>query len=101
MRFAHVTRLCVPALMNEDGACLRRWRLERRGVARVTGIARSTIDRGLRDLAATGFPEGSVRRAGGGRRSLTTADPTLLKDLRQLLEPATMGGPMRPLLWGA
>jgi len=68
-------------------------------VSRVTGIARSTIDRGLKDLAATGFPEGSVRRAGGGRRALTTADPTLLEDLRRLLEPATMGDPMRPLLW--
>jgi hypothetical protein len=68
-------------------------------VSRVTGIARSTIGRGLQDLAASGFPEGSVRRAGGGRRSLTTADPTLLEDLRQLVEPATMGDPMRQLLW--
>ena len=49
--------------------------------------------------AATGFPEGSVRRAGGGRHRLTTTNPTLLEDLRRLLEPATMGDPMRPLLW--
>jgi len=26
-------------------------------------------------------------------------DPTLLEDLRGLLEPATVGDPMRPLLW--
>ncbi len=26
-------------------------------------------------------------------------DATLLEDLRQLLEPATIGNPMRPLLW--
>ena len=68
-------------------------------VARATGIARSTINRGLEDLATSGFPEGSVRRAGSGRQPLTTADPTLLGDLRRLVEPATMGDPTRPLLW--
>jgi hypothetical protein len=68
-------------------------------VARATRIAPSTIGRGLKDLAASGFPEGSVRRAGSGRAPLTTADPTLLEDLRRLVEPATMGDPTRPLLW--
>jgi len=67
-------------------------------VARATGIARSTIDRGLRDLAASA-PGRKIRRAGGGRLSLTRKDPTLLEDLRRLLEPATLGDPMRPLLW--
>jgi hypothetical protein len=42
---------------------------------------------------------GKVRRNGGGSPQLTAKDPTLLKDLQQLLEPATMGDPMRPLLW--
>jgi hypothetical protein len=40
-----------------------------------------------------------VRRPGGGRSALTAKDPSLLEDLRQLLEPATMGDPMRPLRW--
>ena len=68
-------------------------------VARATRIAPSTIGRGLKDLAASGFPEGSVRRPGSGRAPLTTADPTLLEDLRRLVEPATMGDPTRSLLW--
>ncbi len=68
-------------------------------VGRATGIAPSTIGRGLKDLAASGFPAGAVRRAGSGRRPLTEAAPTLLEDLRRLVEPATMGDPMRPLLW--
>jgi hypothetical protein len=41
----------------------------------------------------------SIRRAGGERHLLTRKDPTLLDDLRKLLEPATLGDPMRPLLW--
>jgi hypothetical protein len=42
---------------------------------------------------------GKVRRPGSGRPALTAKDTTLLEDLRQLLEPATMGDPMRPLRW--
>ena len=68
-------------------------------VARATGIARSTIGRGLKDLEASGFAEEMVRRAGGGRRSLTRTDATLLDDLRRIIEPSTLGDPMRPLLW--
>src|SRR5271169_512031 len=67
--------------------------------ARATGIARSTIGRGLKDLDEPGALSGLVRRPGSGRHALTVTDPTLLEDLRQLLEPATMGDPMRPLLW--
>jgi hypothetical protein len=69
------------------------------GVARATGIARSTIGRGLKDLGVSEPAEGKVRRAGGGRRSLVQADATLLEDLRRIVEPSTLGDPMRPLLW--
>ena len=67
--------------------------------SRATGIARSTIGRGLKDLADPGSLSGAVRRPGSGRPTLTANDPTLLDDLRALLEPATMGDPMRSLLW--
>jgi DNA-binding phage protein len=67
-------------------------------VSRATGVARSTIQRGLKELDAPPMT-GRVRRAGGGRLPLTRKDPTLLEDLRRLLEPATVGDPMRPLLW--
>ena len=67
--------------------------------ARATGVARSTIGRGLKDLDDPGGLPGEVRRPGSGRHALTVTDPTLLEDLRRLLEPATMGDPMRPLLW--
>src|SRR6202789_3544186 len=69
--------------------------------SQATGLARSTIGRGLKDLADPGSLSGEVRRPGGGRPKLTETDPTLLEDLRQLVEPATMGDPMRPLLWVA
>src|SRR5688572_27780343 len=68
-------------------------------VCRATGLARSTIERGLEDLDQPALPAGRVRRAGSGRRRLTAKDPTLLEDLRRLVEPVTLGDPMRPLLW--
>jgi hypothetical protein len=67
--------------------------------SQATGIARSTIGRGLKDLADPGSLSGEVRRPGGGRPTLTGTDPDLLENLRQLVEPATMGDPMRPLMW--
>jgi Rhodopirellula transposase DDE domain len=68
-------------------------------VSEVTGLARSTIGRGLKDLNAAPLPKGRVRRKGGGRRHLSSRDTTLIKDLRNVIEPATLGDPMRPLLW--
>jgi hypothetical protein len=67
--------------------------------SRATRVARSTIGRGIKDLREPGSLAGKVRRKGAGRPVITTKDPTLLDDLRQLLEPATMGDPMRPLRW--
>src|SRR5271170_173864 len=62
-------------------------------VAQITGIARSTIGRGLAELCgATDVPPaGRVRRPGAGRKPLTETDPSLLDDLRALVEPATRG----------
>ena len=68
-------------------------------VSKITGLARSTINRGKKDLDATALPKGRVRRAGGGRRALTETDPGLVPALKRLVEPATLGDPMRPLIW--
>lgn len=67
--------------------------------SQATGIARSTIGRGLKDLDDPASLSGDVRRPGSGRPALTQTDATLLEDLRQLLEPASKGDPMRPLRW--
>jgi Rhodopirellula transposase DDE domain len=73
-------------------------------VARVTGMARSTIDRGLAELRGetlTAAAPDRIRREGGGRKPLAVTDPTLLSDLKYLVEPTTRGDPMAPLLWTA
>ena len=67
-------------------------------VARATGIARSTIGRGLKELSAGAEP-GRVRRPGGGRKALVARDDTLLSDLLGLVEPTTRGDPETALRW--
>ncbi len=68
-------------------------------VSEITGLARSTINRGEDDLGSKPLPRGQVRRSGGGRRALSEIDPKLVDELRRLVEPATLGDPMRPLVW--
>lgn len=69
-------------------------------VMRATGIARSTIRRGLDELADGDTPDGErVRRAGDGRKPLSATDVRLIDDLRSLVEPETRGDPQSPLLW--
>jgi transposase len=69
-------------------------------VSRITGIARSTIERGMREIKAKGsMAADRSRRPGGGRKAKCSQDATLLPDLQRLVEPATRGDPMRTLRW--
>jgi len=69
-------------------------------VIRATGISRSTISRGIQELASGEAAEPQrVRRRGAGRKRSTDKDPTLLTDLTALLEATTAGLPDAPLRW--
>src|SRR3954467_299233 len=102
-----------------DEATLRLWAaveartLGRGGVstvAKATGMSRTTICSGLKDLeslplaaapaAAVGVAsKRRIRAEGGGRKKLTDKDPTLLRDLDALVEPTARGDPQSPLRW--
>ena len=69
-------------------------------VSAVTGIARSTIGRGLEELGygKDQFP-GRTRRPGGGRKPKTETEPGLLDALNDLVQSATRGDSEAALLW--
>jgi hypothetical protein len=69
-------------------------------VSRATGIARSTIDRGLADLrsGAVMFSP-RVRRHGGGGKPATETQPGLLAALNDLVQSAIRGDPEAALVW--
>jgi hypothetical protein len=63
-------------------------------MARISGLARSTIYHGLSDIRENvSAPAGRVRKEGGGRKK-ASEDPTLVADLKRLVEPVTRGDPM-------
>jgi transposase len=73
-------------------------------VAHATGISRTTIRKGIREIEQE-YPgladdlDNRIRRPGGGRRALTESDRSLQSDLKKLVEPATRGEPTTALLW--
>jgi transposase len=70
-------------------------------VERATGISRSTIERGMRQLESDDEPLSPVRtrRPGGGRKRATDKDAMLTADLDALVEPTVSGDPDSPLRW--
>ena len=65
-----------------------------------TGLARSTINRGLRELRSAHNDLGSrQRRPGAGRKSAVARQPGLPAALETLIEGAIRGDPMSPLRW--
>ena len=69
-------------------------------VSAVTGLARSTIGRGLAELRNGENPTPDrVRRAGGGRKPKTETEPGLLEALAKLVQSAIRGDPEAALLW--
>ncbi len=74
------------------------------GIGRVeqaTGISRSTISRGIRELDTGGaiLPAERTRRPGGGRKRTVDTDDRLAADLDRSVEPTTSGDPDSPLRW--
>ena len=69
-------------------------------VSQSTGIARSTIDRGLADLrsGAVMFSP-RVRRQGGGGKPASETQPGLLEALNDLVQSSIRGDPEAALLW--
>ena len=71
-------------------------------VAEATGMSRTTVRVGLKELESgvpLANPSGRLRSPGGGRKSLTKHDPGLVKALKHELEPHTRGDPSGPLQW--
>jgi hypothetical protein len=70
-------------------------------VSEVTGIARSTIGRGLKELAAQDNAprQNRVRRTGGGRKAAVVKQPGLIEALTKTIQSAIRGDPEAKLLW--
>ena len=72
-------------------------------VARVLGVSRRAIRRGIEELKQPPEPPSqgvtAIRRPGGGRKKTVALDPTLVPDLEKLVNPTARGDPESPLRW--
>jgi Rhodopirellula transposase DDE domain len=72
-------------------------------VWKATGVARGSIQQGLKELVerpeAMGGTSRRIRRVGAGRKTSVADDAELLAALESLIEPVTRGDPESPLRW--
>lgn len=66
-------------------------------MARLSGVSRATIQRGLRELALS-LP-GKIRTPGAGRKKMLNVQPNLLTAIDRLLHPNLQDHPGFPLRW--
>src|SRR5215469_10116979 len=70
-------------------------------VSRATGLSRTVIQNGIKELTGT-LPRaapGRIRRPGGGRKKTVETDQSVRTDLEHLVEPVTRGDPESALRW--
>lgn len=71
-------------------------------VSKATGLSRTTIYAGAKDIGASrdvSKQTGRIRQPGGGRKPLTYHAPDILQALDALVEPTTRGDPESLLRW--
>ena len=69
-------------------------------VSKASGMSRSTITIGMKELKSNSLTNiDRIRKKGGGRKDLKTIDSTLESDIDWMVSPVTRGDPESPLLW--
>jgi hypothetical protein len=65
------------------------------------GGPRTVIQNGIKELTGTlpSAAPGRIRPPGGGRKKTVETDPSVRRDLEQLVEPVTRGDPESALRW--
>ena len=68
-------------------------------VSRATGLSRSTIIKGMKEITDKRELKDRIRDHGGGRKKEVDKNPGIREELIRLIEPSTRGDPQSPLLW--
>ena len=72
-------------------------------VSRISGISRSVITAGIKDIKDGDDKvlsiDAPIRRKGAGRKPITETQPGIKEALEKLVSESTFGDPMSPLLW--
>ena len=66
-------------------------------ISRATGLSRTTVVSGIKEIEGIHTDTERIRQKGGGRKRITENEPGLLEDIEKLVEPVTRGDPESPL----
>ena len=71
-------------------------------VSKLTGVSRTTITKGIKELSNESDEKMiRIRKTGGGRKKAVDKQENLSDELEKLLESSTVGNPENPLKWTA
>lgn len=69
-------------------------------VSQASGMSRSTINIGMKELQSGSIAgKERSRKVGGGRKTLFETNPSLKGDIDKIVSPVTRGDPESPLIW--
>jgi transposase len=68
-------------------------------VARASGLSRTTVHGGLKELQGGANTSERIRRPGAGRKRIVEQAPRIAEELERLVGPTTRGDPESPLRW--
>jgi transposase len=69
-------------------------------VSAATGVSRTTITEGMKEIKGEKeVRQDGIRRKGGGRKKKTDEDKTVVQDIENLICPVTLGDPESSLRW--
>jgi len=69
-------------------------------ISELTGMSRTTITKGIRELKEfKTLPDEMIRHSGGGRKSLVENDKKIIKAIENIVDENTAGDPMKILKW--
>jgi|SRR5215210_132651 len=68
-------------------------------LSEITGLSRTTIRKGIRELMSMENKSDGIRARGGGKKKLVESEKRLRIELEKLIEPTTRGDPETSLRW--
>ncbi len=68
-------------------------------VSRATGLSRSTVIKGMKEVREKKELKNRIREHGGGRKKEVDKNPEIREELIRLVESSTRGDPQRLLIW--
>lgn len=69
-------------------------------ISSLSGVCRASISSGI-EAVNQQVSSTRLRKTGGGRKKSSDNQPSILHDIREIIEPHTMGDPENPLIWSS